>query len=261
VLSSGEDVTERRRAEAAVRELNEALERRVSERTALLETSNRDLEAFSYSVSHDLRAPLRAIDGFSKILIEDYSASLDSEGRRILGVIINGVENMSKLIDDLLAFSRTSRLEMTMADLDTEALAKDVTQSVLERNPGRKIDFRAGPLPRVRGDAPTLRQVFVNLIENAVKFTGKKDTAVIEIGCVSGERENEFYVKDNGVGFDMKYAGKLFGVFQRLHSVSEFEGTGVGLAIVGRIISRHGGRVWAESKPGEGAVFHFTLPV
>ena len=260
-LSSGEDITDRRKAEENVFRLNEELEQRVKERTAQLEISNKDLEAFSYSVSHDLRAPLRAMDRFSRMLIEDHSKSLDSEGKRILNVIISSARDMSKLIDDLLAFSRVSRRELKSAELNTGEIVKTVIDEIMSLNPGRKIDFKVNPMPPIRGDGTMIRRVFTNLIDNSVKFTRMKDTARIEIGFTPAGKENEFFVKDNGAGFDMQFADKLFGVFQRLHSDAEFEGTGVGLAIVERTISRHGGKVRAEGKPGEGAAFYFTLPV
>ncbi|OGE23423.1 MAG: two-component sensor histidine kinase [Candidatus Dadabacteria bacterium RBG_19FT_COMBO_40_33] len=243
-----------------IRKLNEELERRVIERTAQLEAANKELEAFSYSVSHDLKAPLRAIDGFSLILLEDYSDKLDAEGKRLMNIVRGNTQNMGQLIDDLLAFSRLGRQQMATSNMDMGKLAKAVFKELKATAPERTIQFKINTLTAAHGDRSMIRQVFVNLLSNAIKFTRHKETAIIEVdGCVEDE-QNIYYVKDNGVGFDMQYANKLFGVFQRLHSQAEFKGTGVGLAHVQRIIHRHGGRVWAEGKANEGAVFYFTLP-
>jgi PAS domain S-box-containing protein len=260
VISMAMDVTERRRAESEVQRLNLELEQRVKNRTAQLEAANRELEAFSYSVSHDLRAPLRAIDGFTRILSEDYTAHLDAEGQRLMGIICNEAKRMGQLIDDLLAFSRMNRREIVPQEVNMDALAKAVFAECLARSPNCKVQCVHHALPTGSGDVAMLCQVWVNLIANAIKFTRDQAAAKIEIGGrVKGE-ENLYFVKDNGVGFDMKYVGKLFGVFQRLHTQNEFEGTGVGLALVQRIVQRHGGRVWAEGKLNEGATFYFTLP-
>lgn len=240
-----------------IKKLNESLEKRVIERTEQLEAANKELEAFSYSVSHDLRAPLRAIDGFSRIFIEDYADKLDDEGRRVLDVIRNNAQNMGQLIDDLLAFSRLGRKQIEPTIIDMQELARDVS-GALESSSKSQINIEQ--LPTANGDRALLRQVFVNLISNAVKYSGTKENAPVEVGGRIENGENIYYVQDNGVGFDMKYAGKLFGVFQRLHSAEEFEGTGVGLAIVQRIVHRHGGRVWAESEVNKGATFYFALP-
>ena len=225
-----------------------------------LRAANSELEAFSYSVSHDLRAPLRHIDGFADLLGNHASKSLDDKGRRYLRTISDSAKRMGALIDDLLVFSRIGRAEMRRTRVDLNVLTEEVIQELRVETSGRNVNWKRHKLPMVEGDPALLRQVLVNLFANAVKYTRPRDPAVIEIGYVKSGEEDTFFVRDNGVGFDMAYVGKLFGVFQRLHRAEEFEGTGIGLANVQRIISRHGGRAWAEGKCGEGATFYFTLP-
>ena len=265
-LAAARDDLERR-VEERTRELQvENGERRAAEKLlqasmADLASVNKELEGFSYSVSHDLRAPLRAINGFAGMLVEDHGASLDPEARRYLQVIQDNTRKMGQLIDDLLAFSRLGRKPVDKTDVDLKKMAADVFAEIRPLVPDRAIEFRVGDLPKGPGDPALLHQVLVNLISNAVKYTRSRPSAVIEIGARVEPGELIYFVRDNGVGFDMEYAHKLFGVFQRLHSTSEFEGTGVGLALVQRIIQRHGGRVWGEGKVGEGATFFFTLPL
>lgn len=245
---------------AKVRESQRNLEQKIKERTAELEASNKELESFSYSVSHDLRAPLRAIDGFSRILAEDHSNKLDADALRVLEVIRTNTQQMGRLIDDLLTFSRLGRKSIERSPINMEELARDVSAQLGAADSGSVPRFEVGALAPANGDTALLRQVFVNLLSNAAKYSKGKHAALVQVSCNSKNGENVYCVKDNGVGFDMNYANKLFGVFQRLHSPEEFEGTGVGLAIVQRIIHRHGGRVWAEGKVNEGATFYFTLP-
>lgn len=252
---------ERLKAANALHQLNEELEIRVRQRTAQLETANADLESFSYSVSHDLRAPLRAIDGFAAILREDYGPRLDDEGKRLFQVVSDNAKKMGQLIDDILAFSRAGRLELQASRIDMNTLAQEVWQELESQRLGRTIEFRLLDLSMACGDTPAVRQVLQNLLSNATKFTRQREPARIELGSEPSDTEAIYYVRDNGAGFDMSYADKLFGLFQRLHGMEEFEGTGVGLAIVKRFVVKHGGRVWAEGKPGEGATFWFTLPL
>ena len=227
---------------------------------AELEAANRDLESFSYSVSHDLRAPLRAIDGYSNILRESCGDRLGDEDKRLLGKILENTQRMGTLIEDLLAFSQLGRRPIFAAEIDMEALAREVVDE-LRSAPGQQVpNCVLTPLPAGWGDRSLVRQVWLNLLSNAIKFTGATEVPSIELGGSSEDGRNVYYVKDNGAGFDMRYYGKLFGVFQRLHSSREFPGTGVGLAIVQRVVVRHGGRVWAEGQPGKGATFYFALP-
>jgi PAS domain S-box-containing protein len=256
VLSISTDITERQLAEQAIRELNSALLSKAEQLTA----SNRELESFSYSVSHDLRAPLRAIDGFAQMLEEDYGAQLDAEGMRYLGVIRANTKRLGALIDDLLEFSRLGRLPVSAQEINVESMVREVVAEALDgRLTGPRVAI--GPLPPVRGDRTLLRQVWMNLIANAIKYSGNEAEPRIEVSGRQGATENVYSVRDNGVGFNMEYVGKLFGVFQRLHRADEFSGTGVGLAIVQRVVARHGGRVWADGKVNGGAMFSFSLPV
>ena len=284
-----QEVTKHRKAENELKKHREHLEELVKERTKKLkdsqlslsylledvnesreelqkvnkqlESANKELEAFSYSVSHDLRAPLRAIDGFSKVILEDYEDKLDSEGNEYLQIIRKNTQLMGELISDLLEFSHLGRKSISYSKMNTLSIVKSTFGDLMEINAQRKIEFKIKKLIDIQVDKSMIKQVFFNLLSNAIKFTEPKEKVVIEIGSKLKENEIIFYVKDNGVGFDMKYKDKLFGVFQRLHSATEFEGTGVGLALVQRIITKHEGRVWAEGKVDEGATFYFSLPV
>jgi len=261
VFAAARDITERKKTEEALLALKNDLENRVHQRTAELEVANKELEAFAYSVSHDLRAPLRAIDGFSRKVVVTYGDRLDDEGRRQLQVVRDNAQKMGNLIDDLLAFSRMGRREMAGQPLDMDAMVKGVVEELRAGEPQRAIEVTFSPLPRAWGDAAMLRQVWVNLLANAVKFSRQRSIAHIEIGGSIAGDEVQYWVKDDGAGFDMRYADKLFGVFQRLHRQDEFEGTGVGLAIAHRILARHRGRIWGEGKPDAGAIFHIAFPL
>jgi len=289
IFAAARDVTALRRIEGALKAAHDELELRVRERTRelekanealqseirerkevekliefrtkLLEVTNKELESFSYSVSHDLRAPLRAIDGYARMILRDQKDKLDDDVKRKFDLIRSNTQMMGQLIDDLLSFSRLGRLEINMTRLDMEGLVQDVWKELQIINPDRKIDLKAKDFPTVQGDRALIKLVYSNLLSNAVKYTKFRGQACIETGGYTEGDENIYYVKDNGVGFDMEYYDKLFGVFQRLHSADDYEGTGVGLAIVQRIIHRHGGRVWAEGQVDDGAVFYFSLPV
>ncbi|HEY9199128.1 MAG TPA: ATP-binding protein [Gammaproteobacteria bacterium] len=254
------EVAERMRAEDDLRKLNLELEERVTSRTEQLANVNKELEAFSYSVSHDLRAPLRAITGFSNLLVEDHGDQLDVEARRKLEVIMGEATRMGTLIDDLLAFSRLGRKAMQYSEVDMAEMVRTTYASLCKQHSGPPPELHLGSLPNATGDPSLLGQVWVNLLSNAIKFSSNKQNPVIEVNAISDAHERIYFVRDNGAGFDSRYESKLFEVFQRLHDSSEFPGTGVGLALVRRIVSRHGGRVWAESRLGEGATFYFSLP-
>ncbi len=247
---------ERKRAEAAVNRLNEDLDRRATE----LEAANKELEAFSYSVSHDLRAPLRAIDGFSRILMEEYAPQLAPEAQRYLKLVRDNTRQMGNLVDDLLAFSRLSRQPLRKQSVKTTALIHQALDELRADVNGRQVEFKVTEMPECQADPNLLKQVWINLLSNALKYTRKREVARIEIGWKKENDEQVFFVKDNGVGFDIQYVHKLFGIFQRLHRAEDYEGTGVGLAIVQRIVHRHGGRAWAEAQVDNGATFYFSLP-
>lgn len=250
------EIAERRAAEQRVRDLNDQLAMRVTE----LGSANSELEAFSYSVSHDLRAPLRQVVGFANSLKKVAGDNLDARAAEYIPLIQDAATRMGRLIDDLLEFSRVGRTEMVQENVNPRTLLDQALQTLQPGAAGRRVEWQIGPLPEIRGDPAMLRQVWANLLDNALKFTRPRDCARIEVGCQSQPAEHIFFVRDNGVGFDASHANKLFGVFQRMHARDEFEGTGIGLASVRRIIARHGGRAWAESYPGKGTTVFFSLP-
>jgi PAS domain S-box-containing protein len=254
------DITERKNAEAEIIQLNADLEEKVTRRTQELQAANYEMEAFTYSVSHDLRAPLRGIIGFTSILEEDYSSKLDKEAMRITGIIKENTLKMGHLIDDLLDFSRMGKKELTKGMVNTNQVVSEVITELKQQSNGKTTEWNISPLPLVKGDISMIRQVWVNLLSNAIKYSSSKDHPKVEIDSFSENGHIVFRIKDNGVGFDEQYAHKLFKVFQRLHDAEEFEGTGVGLALVEKIVSRHGGRTWAKGKEDEGATFYFSLP-
>ncbi|MEZ0238163.1 MAG: ATP-binding protein [Methylophilaceae bacterium] len=258
--SLAHEVSERQRADEDLRNLNIELEQRVAERTDQLQTANKELESFSYSVSHDLRAPLRGIVGFAEAVIDDHRAELSDEALRKIGIVQHEGRRMSGLIDDLLAFSRLGRKAMQVSDLNMTALVNATWDGLGSPGTTDRIELQVGNLPPVKGDRVLLGQVWVNLLSNALKFSAKQEKPKISVSAITDDKEHIYFVRDNGAGFNPKYQSKLFGVFQRLHDASEFPGTGVGLALVQRIVTRHGGRVWAEGTPNAGATFYFSLP-
>jgi signal transduction histidine kinase len=239
----------------------EELEGRVKERTSELKASNEDLESFSYSVAHDLKTPIRAIEGFSRMLMGEHAAQLDAEALRLLQVVCTNTRIMAQLVDDLLGLSRLARLPMKKSDINLAVMAREVFERLKSQAPGRNLQLTVHGLPTAYADHSLLYQVMMNLMGNAIKYTRDRETAIIEVGGRTEGNEKIYYVKDNGIGFDERYADNLFGPFQRLHGLGEYEGTGIGLAIVKRIIQKHGGRVWAEGKVNEGATFYFALPL
>jgi signal transduction histidine kinase len=254
------DIEEKKRAEERVSQMNAELERRVQERTAQLEASNRELEAFSYSVAHDLRSPLRSIDGFNQAFLEEYAEHLPEQGRNLLQRSRVASQRMAQLIDDLLNLSRVARMEIRHQRINLSEFASAIAADLQKSDPARKVEFKIEPGIYATGDDRLLRLVLENMLGNSFKFTRGKADARIEFGSMTSDGKRVLFVRDNGTGFNMNYAGKLFGPFQRLHAVAEYPGTGIGLATVHRIIGRHGGTIWPEAEEGKGATFYFTLP-
>ena len=253
------DISERKKAERKIQELNEQLEQRVQDRTAQLESANKELEAFAYSVSHGLRAPLRGIDGWSLALFEDYQSQLDARAHQYIERVRSETQRMGHLIDDLLQLSRVTRTDMQMTEVNLSEVAETVVDRLRKEYPERQIDIHIQPGLKVRADLALMEIVLTNLFNNAFKFTGKQPQARIEFGKIEIDGKTVCFIRDNGVGFDMDYSKNLFGAFQRMHKLSEFPGTGVGLATVQRIIHRHAGRIWADAKENQGATFYFTI--
>ncbi len=255
-----QDITEQRNYRKSLEILHDRFEEEVQKRTRDLKAANKELKAFSYSVSHDLRAPLRSIHGFTNILQEDYGDLLDEEGRRLLNVVLESTVKMGVLIDDILSFSRLGRREIQKEEIDMDWLAEQVVKEVLQQYRDDTVKVNREKLGNAYGDLAMMRQLLQNLISNACKYSSTKSTIKLKIGMKEEEERKIYFVQDNGIGFDMKYHDKMFGVFQRLHSDDEFEGTGVGLALAKRIVAKHKGEIWAESSHGEGATFYFSIP-
>jgi light-regulated signal transduction histidine kinase (bacteriophytochrome) len=261
LIGTIQDITERKMAEAQIRRMNEELERRVKERTAQLEIANQELEAFSYSVSHDLRGPLRGIDGFSRALLDDYQDRMDESGKHYLNRIQSGAQRMGQLIDDILKLSRINRSELDRMEIDLSQMCGKILENLAREAPDRTMEIAVQPGLTVQADRRLMLVALENMLGNAWKFTSRCERPRIEVNeTTSPEGDRILFIRDNGAGFDMQYVGKIFDAFQRLHSTDEFEGTGIGLAIVQRIIHRHGGRIWAEAEIERGATFFFTLP-